>query len=455
MLLMSLSLLVYIVHARPDDRKDTEMPKIVQDRSGYTCDPNDYDEPQYCLCLPGQKISTIKSVHDNGKEDRKWTLACSDITPEFILNQTRNWYSSSEQNEFDGYQEWKGMSSNSFMVGMMSNHDNWKEDRKYTIFYTSSPEWVLSDCSDVTLNDYDKPINHFLAIDEVIAGVHSEHHNHKEDRIFTITICRLVKRCGILVSMTYDFDNAEISTQQGVFAGKGTLDNRNGKSEKSFTAEIQFTENNQFSDSMSFERSSGSSIEVSSMVTYGYDWGVILPGPHLEATYGFTTEWNTQSAWSRSNSREYTEGNSRKLSFTSTCPVGHHCTLEVSVDISVAEIPYRMEARSYGTNDICIEEGTMKSVKTWNAFATPTDIGECEERDQEQDGLKCGVPGSGDRVFDLRDNEATQSNCNDKCSSVSNCKFYSGIFGSWCIGCKKSLSTPQGGAESYKKCAMK
>ena len=71
--------------------------------------------------------------------------------------------------------------------------------------------------------------------------------------------------------------------------------------------------------------------------------------------------------------------------------------------------------------------------------------------DESKNGKKCGVPGNTNRVFDLRNGDAKEAWCIDACEADDDCVAFSGVFGSWCIGCKVALDTAHTGATAYKK----
>ncbi|CAE7026899.1 unnamed protein product [Symbiodinium natans] len=68
-------------------------------------------------------------------------------------------------------------------------------------------------------------------------------------------------------------------------------------------------------------------------------------------------------------------------------------------------------------------------------------------------GKKCGVPGSPNRVFTLRNGEATEEKCSRRCETERDCWYMSAIFGSFCIGCKKPLDSVHTGTLAYKACS--
>ncbi len=67
--------------------------------------------------------------------------------------------------------DWRGIPTNSFLVGMESYHSNKKEDRRYKFFYQNSEHWILTDCvTDRMANDWDADMNVVLDSNKVIAG---------------------------------------------------------------------------------------------------------------------------------------------------------------------------------------------------------------------------------------------------------------------------------------------
>jgi len=161
-------------------------------RSGHSCNRNDWDSPQWCHCKPGQRISTFESWHDNHREDRQWDLKCANIQPNKEAMYT-NWEENySGLNWWDSVFHWNGRATNAYMVGMSSNHDNHREDRRYQVIYRRSNNWVLTCCSNwISLNSMDGYVKHVLGDQQVIAELYSHHNNHNEDRMFHIKVCHL------------------------------------------------------------------------------------------------------------------------------------------------------------------------------------------------------------------------------------------------------------------------
>ena len=163
---------------------------------GYSCKKNSKDKKQYCLCNPGERVVKFASKHYNKEEDRIWDLGCKVISPEMTIRGDR-WISKTERNELDEDQLWNGVHSNSFLVGMESEHDNGAEDRTYSFFTARSDNFALRQCSAWNkLNGFDDPIDLELADEEVIAAIKSVHKNKHEDREFSVITCMIARKTG-------------------------------------------------------------------------------------------------------------------------------------------------------------------------------------------------------------------------------------------------------------------
>ena len=60
-------------------------------------------------------------------------------------------------------------------------------------------------------------------------------------------------------------------------------------------------------------------------------------------------------------------------------------------------------------------------------------------RDTANDGRKCSYSEKTLRVFDLRESDAQESSCKAECAKNGQCVAFSGIWNTWCIGCKLAL----------------
>jgi len=283
--------------------------------SGYSCEVNDWGQQQYCRCLPGQRITKFASIHENSREDRKWTLECGAIEPKNVSSHSKWTYDTSDQNDWDGVFHWRGIYRNAFMVGMTSVNNNQREDRKYQVFFASSDKWNLTRCSDwIKLNSMDEPVNHILGPKQVIAQLYSKHSNRQEDREFQVKQCDLILKCDQLVKIEYGEIQQSASTDNII--GNSTYDNRRGASTNQFTAAITRTQQESHSDSYTFSRTSGWSNTGSIAVTAGYNWGVKVAGGSFSVTAGFSHTYQTSQTWQRTQTKTYAEMNGNKVAFT-------------------------------------------------------------------------------------------------------------------------------------------
>ena len=113
---LSLTLIIFstVFFARlPDDLRDADEIVYRAKRAGvdhgYRCEKNEFDRNQWCLCRPGQKLGSMKSKHDNHKEDREWELKCEDI-PGFTPTYTEDNlpFKTTIENAWDAKIEWDG-----------------------------------------------------------------------------------------------------------------------------------------------------------------------------------------------------------------------------------------------------------------------------------------------------------------------------------------------------------
>ena len=165
-----------------------------------SCNKNSKDEKQYCLCNQGERVVRFASKHYNKEEDRVWDLGCKPINPELTI--PGDWVISwTEKHKLNEDQLWNGVDSNSFLVGMESEHDNGAEDRAFTFFTARSDNFALKQCSDwKKLNDFDEKIDLQLGDEEVIAAIKSVHSNKDEDREFSVITCKIARKAGELLS---------------------------------------------------------------------------------------------------------------------------------------------------------------------------------------------------------------------------------------------------------------
>ncbi|KAJ8315168.1 hypothetical protein KUTeg_007318, partial [Tegillarca granosa] len=94
---------------------------------------NNFDEHFTFTCPAGQSISRIMSVHDNGHEDRRWSFECRQNP-----GTTGKCFWSGYVNSYDQLLEYHCPDSH-FVHGVESIHDNGKEDRKFSFYCCEAP----------------------------------------------------------------------------------------------------------------------------------------------------------------------------------------------------------------------------------------------------------------------------------------------------------------------------
>eukprot|EP00091_Calanus_sinicus_P006429 TRINITY_DN1706_c0_g1_i9.p1 TRINITY_DN1706_c0_g1~~TRINITY_DN1706_c0_g1_i9.p1 ORF type:complete len:383 (-),score=99.20 TRINITY_DN1706_c0_g1_i9:38-1138(-) len=343
-------------------------------KDGYTCDTNNWDGHQWCLCKPGERVASIHSEHSNHNEDRKWTLTCGAVQPEFIVENENSWYEVTSPNGWDGELWWQGTPENKFLVGMTSEHDNHHEDRQFRFFTVYSDNWYVTDCIwHTAVNNLDGVLDWTLGADEVFAGLHSIHHNHQEDRIWDLQVCKLRKKCTEITSIEYETVASDVSSEE-VFAGHGQFDNTNGASDNSLTVSISQTAGQSLTESYSYSQSSGYENEISMSVTAGYKVGFpMIDEFSLEVTVGASSTWNFEETWTRSNSKTYSEENGRTMTFTSNCKAGCLCEMDVIVTTASGVVPYTMRSQSVDGKYTCEEKGELKVDYSFDGRAVEND----------------------------------------------------------------------------------
>lgn len=145
-----------------------------------------------------QAMVGIKSYHDNGKEDRRWQ-AWTVSTPGLAC-WPNNW--TEFQNENDAVLDF-ACPHNQIMAGFAGVWSKKNKDRRFRFRCcdVSASDFTVSNVRQTGLaNWYDNNLDHACARNEVMVGIHSQHDNKKEDRIWTV-------KCGTLTKNEPDWDD--------------------------------------------------------------------------------------------------------------------------------------------------------------------------------------------------------------------------------------------------------
>jgi len=97
---------------------------------------NNWDAEVKYVCNHDHVITGIESYHDNGKEDRRWNVRCSKVwTGDYVgavreRQHTNTGWVNNWDASFDAH-----LPYGSLMAGIHSIHDNGKEDRRFCFDY--------------------------------------------------------------------------------------------------------------------------------------------------------------------------------------------------------------------------------------------------------------------------------------------------------------------------------
>jgi hypothetical protein len=149
-------------------------------KAGYV---NDWDGTHSSNCDGTTALTGLYSKHNNHYEDRKMKFKCGAIASGIT---TGSVVGAGSQTNWDGSWE-RTCPTNSYMIGFHSKHSNGKEDRKFTFRCREITNAELSRTQSGWTswkNGWDKVLDYTSPANTFITGVKSEHHNGKEDRRF-------------------------------------------------------------------------------------------------------------------------------------------------------------------------------------------------------------------------------------------------------------------------------
>ena len=162
--------------------------------AGATIYNNQWDKPVLFDCPYGQVLSSVYSVHNNHKEDRRWRFTCK--AAPFSANPT-SCYWSDYANGWDAPLNFK-CPGNYVIAGVSSYHDNRREDRLTRFKCCEQHGYVTYSCSLTSyMNAWDQVLDYTVPNGNVITGWYSVHDNHREDRRHKFLACNYGKLDGI------------------------------------------------------------------------------------------------------------------------------------------------------------------------------------------------------------------------------------------------------------------
>jgi len=131
------------------------------------------------------------SHHDNGKEDRQFRFRYCKPTGSYAHLLTTYSFSDIGTTSYDA-EWWKYCPSNAAVTRIYSVHDNGKEDRTFTIRCAKFQNTYFGNCRWTGwVNSYDGGVNYNCPNNGVINAIHSRHDNGKEDRQWDFRCCNV------------------------------------------------------------------------------------------------------------------------------------------------------------------------------------------------------------------------------------------------------------------------
>ncbi|XP_045174225.2 dermatopontin-like [Mercenaria mercenaria] len=157
---------------------------------------NAYDQDLNFACPnESQFVSHVESIHDNHKEDRMFDMSCSDVADD-VMNVATTCYITGLMNAYDQLLAFQ-CPGNHYISGMYSHHDNRHEDRSWKFKCCEIHDIHLDDCDfSAWTNVYDGAQNFNAPAGKVMKGVVSVHDNSKEDRIYKYELCNVIRSEG-------------------------------------------------------------------------------------------------------------------------------------------------------------------------------------------------------------------------------------------------------------------
>jgi len=146
---------------------------------------NSWDQKLDYSCPSGQHVYRIKSYHDNGKEDRRWEIFCR----KGYVKEDECSFTSDYVNGWDNKLDYT-CPDNGIVTGLYSVHDNGKEDRRWKVRCCKLAVKKGTSCYTTGyINDWDRAMDHRVNNGQAIVGLYSHHDNGKEDRKWKLKVC--------------------------------------------------------------------------------------------------------------------------------------------------------------------------------------------------------------------------------------------------------------------------
>lgn len=142
---------------------------------------NTWDGMLLFSCPKGKSIRRIHSIHRNCIEDRIWAFSCESNSAAQVCSWT------GFVNSYDDLLNFK-CPNNGFISGIYSVHSNKREDRRFEFKCCHSSSYSRHSCKWSHTTNWDADIDYSTTWGW-LAGAHSYHNNHYEDRRWQFYQC--------------------------------------------------------------------------------------------------------------------------------------------------------------------------------------------------------------------------------------------------------------------------
>ncbi|EGD80099.1 hypothetical protein PTSG_10372 [Salpingoeca rosetta] len=149
---------------------------------------NNYDQPLDYQCPLGSGLIKVQSVHSNHYEDRVWSFSCAEVGD-------GSWYyTGSGKSNLDSNLYDQPISllcpADQYLDSVKSEHNNDKEDRIWGFGCGPAGVAKLTNCQTTAyLNNFDDELNYSVNDAQIITGLESYHSNTNEDRVWRVRYC--------------------------------------------------------------------------------------------------------------------------------------------------------------------------------------------------------------------------------------------------------------------------
>lgn len=121
---------------------------------------NNWDDTFRFECPDGEHIANVGSMHSNHHEDRRWDYQCKKLSNSYSGSYFKNCAWSGFVNDFHEMVAFRCPDKGA-ITGVYSIHDNHKEDRRFSFKCCQVVNYPIKECKFTNyLNEWDGPMNY-------------------------------------------------------------------------------------------------------------------------------------------------------------------------------------------------------------------------------------------------------------------------------------------------------